>query len=208
MAKAKQDPRDTLTPVGVVSYPHLFKPQEGFNEGDKAKFGSVLVFPEGTDLTALKEAARAALEEKWGKKIPKKLNSPFRDAEDASEKAGYPENSVFINAKRREDFGPPLVIERYTDPATGKPAIITDPNAVYAGCEAIFHVSAYAYDVAGNKGVAFALNGVQKVADGDPIGRANPIDAFTAEEPVVADLDDVGEGEDEDEADGDMDAFM
>lgn len=190
-----------ITPVGILSYPHVFVPQAGFNEGDDPKYGGVIIFEEGTDLTELKAAANAAVQEKWGDKPPKNLRSPFRD--DWEDRKGYPENSVYINAK---SSGKPGVVSRYQDPATGRAAVITDPADIYPGALVRFSVTAFAYDVKGNKGVSFALNNVQKWADGERLdGRASAADEFDAEAPVTAeDFDGGEESSDENE----MQAFM
>jgi hypothetical protein len=184
--------RKVITPVGILSYPHLFTPQDPMEECGTPKYAAVLIFEEGTDIAPLRKAVAAAAQEKFGGKTKAllkagKLRLPFRD--DWEEK-GYPENSIFINAKTTN---PPGVVGRYADPATGKAQRITeDSEEIYPGARCKFSVTAFGYDVKGNKGVAFALNNVQKWEDGERLdGRVKAEDEFEAEAPVTADLDDL-----------------
>lgn len=195
------DTKRAVTPVGILSYPHLFKPQAGFNEGDEPKYSAVIIFEEGTDLADLKAVAAAAAKEKWGDKVPKNLRSPFR--EDWEDRKGYPENSVYINAKSSSQPG---IVSRYNDPKTGKVAVITDESELYPGCKVRLSISAFAYDRAGNRGVAFALNNVQKWDEGERLdGRASAADEFTGEDLPEADLGELGPQGSDDEV---MAAFM
>lgn len=189
-----------ITPIALLSYPHLFKPQPPMEEGGKEKFAATFVFPAGTDLTPLKEAVLAAATEKWGDKAAGmirsgKLRSPFRDDDDK----GYPEGSTFIGCRSDSQPG---VVSKYADPETGKAREITDPEEIWAGCEVKGLVHAYAYDRAGNKGVTFSLDGIQKWGDGTVRfdGRVKAEDAFDAVAPAVADLSDLT-GEDEESDD-------
>lgn len=218
------NPRRVTTPVGRLSYPHLFTPQEPFRnakgepQGDP-KYSGVLIFDEeaqGSDkFQAMKKAVTAAGIEKFGeaefKKLlkGKRLRLPFRD--DWEDK-GYPENSVYINAKSSDQPG---IVDRYADPSTGKARRITDQEEVYPGMYAVFSVTAFGYDVNGNKGIAFAINNVQKWEDGERLdSRVAAEDEFDAEAPVEADLSDMDEDEDEtdtaedSEDEDDLAAFM
>jgi hypothetical protein len=160
-------------------------------EGGAKKYGAVLIFEEGTDLAALRSIVATAAEEKFGSKAKtllkgNKLRLPFRDE---WEDKGYPENSIFINAKTTN---PPGIVSRYQDPETGKAQVITDADEMYPGAQVRFSVTAFGYDVKGNKGVAFALNNVQKWGEGDRLdGRVKAEDEFEAEAPVTAELGDL-----------------
>lgn len=179
-----------FTPQAVLSYPHLFEPNTppGATE---AVYSCALVFEQGTDLTEMKKAAVEAAKEKFGAKAEAlirdgKLKLPFRtDAEDK----GYPEGSIFMNVKNKQKPG---IVSIYPGP-DGKPTAITDPSQVYAGCKVRASLRAYAYDVSGNKGVAFALGNLQKLADGDRLdGRKRAEDEFEADlSAKPADLDDI-----------------
>ena len=179
-----------ITPQAVLSYPHLFEPNlpPGASE---AVYSCALVFEKGTDLGELRKAAIAAANEKFGNKAEAlvrdgKLRLPFRtDAEDK----GYPEGAVFMNVKNKSKPG---IVSIYAG-ADGKPTSIEDPAQIYAGCKVRASLRAYAYDVSGNKGVAFSLGNLQKLADGDRLdGRVKASDEFEADLSVApADLEDI-----------------
>jgi hypothetical protein len=178
-----------ITPKGRLSYPHLFEPQLPPN-GKEAVYSCTLVFEDGTDLSALEKLADEAGTEKFGAKYAalkksREFRMPFRTDGEAK---GYPEGSTFINIKSKNAPG---IVSIYPG-EDGKPAKITDPSQVYAGCFARASVRAYGYDTAGNKGIAFALNNVQKLADGDRLdGRIRAEDEFEADANASADLNDL-----------------
>lgn len=187
--------KSLITPLAILSYPYLFKPQKAQNEGDKDKFSAALIFTkenQGPLFTALKQAVIATAMEKWGDKAAGmitrgSLRTPFRT--DVEEK-GYPEGSVFINP--RSDRAPG-VVTAYLDPATNKARVITDPDEAYAGSIVRASVVPFAYDVSGNKGVSFALNNVQVVVNDTEEaprldGRRAAEDEFGAEPLPEADL--------------------
>jgi len=161
-----------MTPEFRVSFPNVFKPGRALQEGAEPKYGMSMLFPKGADLKALKAAAAAAAKEKWGDKIPKGIRDPFRD-QGEKEYEGYEDGAIFINATSK--LKPGLVDSQRED-------IISDEE-FYAGCYARATINAFAYDTAGNKGVAFGLNNVQKLRDGDPLGgRVRAADDFEAVE--------------------------
>jgi hypothetical protein len=59
----------------------------------------------------------------------------------------------------------PMVVDQAKQP-------ILDETQVYSGCFALAIVNFYAYDTAGNKGIACALDGIMKTADGPKLGGA------------------------------------
>jgi hypothetical protein len=136
----------------------------------------------------LEKAAILAAEEKFGSKAAEmlrtgKLRSPFRT--DGEEK-GYGPGSIYINASSKHQIG---VVDRYKDPATGKPRVIDDPSEVYAGAQVIAAINFYAYDFNGNRGVAAGLNALQKVGDGERLdGRRKAEDLFDGEDLTEATL--------------------
>lgn len=172
-----------ITPEGILSYPHLFEPQQPKGGEGKAKYSAALIFLAGTDLSEMKKAAIAAGVEKWGETKfadmvkKKQIRMPFREGEEK----GYPDGSTFINIRSDNQPG---VVDRIQDPKTGKPRVITDEGEVYAGCRVRASVSAFAYDTNGNKGVTFGLNNIQKLGDGERLdGRTRAEDDFDAEAP-------------------------
>ena len=164
-----------MTPEFRVSFPAVFKPRSATNDGDAGtpKYGITMLFAKNADLSKLKAAAQAAAKEKWGDKIPKNLRSPFRD-QGEKELEGYVEGCVFITATSLQKPG--LVDRNRED--------IIDETEFYAGCYARATVRAFAYDKKGNKGVAFGLNNIQKLRDGEPLsGRTRAQDDFADDLP-------------------------
>lgn len=169
-------PQKLFTPKFRVSFANVFRPQAplpGTPAGAKPKYGLTMLFAKDADLTALRQAAHAAAVEKFGDKLKdpafqKRLRSPFRDQ---GEKTfdGYVAGAVFINATSSQKPG---LVDQDVNP-------IIEESQFYSGCYAIATVNAFAYDTAGNVGVAFGVNNIQKVADGEPLGgRTRPEDDF------------------------------
>lgn len=158
------------TPLATLSYPHLFTPDDF---GGKAKYSATFVFaPDAVDsdeYRALVKAAEEAAVGRFGAKA-NKVTSPFLDA-DPDE--GWTEGSKMIRC--RSDYRP-KVVGKLRDGETGKLIPIDDAEAVYPGCLVHGAVTPFAYDSNGNKGVAFALVGVQKWDDGERIGGGSNVD--------------------------------
>lgn len=189
-----------MTPKAILSYPHLDEPQPGQN-GGKAKYSCTLIFPAGTDLSALEAAATAAAYAKFGAKAKAMLQSgvlTLRGGKGAtirtdSAAKGYPEGSVFVNVRTERQPG---MVYLWAD-ASGRPAPIPQEKIVddlYPGAFVRASINAFGYDNSGNKGVSFALNNIQKLGDGPRLdGRAAAQDEFEADlNAAPADLADVG----------------
>lgn len=159
------------TPEFRVSFPNIFAPS-AFT-GQEAKYGITMLFPKTTDLSAMKKLAKDAVEKKWpDPKIRAKVmanpnfRNPFRDGDtEKPDVAGY-EGMIFVRANSKQKVG---LVDRNALP-------ITDENGFYAGCFARATVTAYGYDRAGNIGVTFGLQGVQKLRDGEAFNGRKPIE--------------------------------
>lgn len=170
---------NVTTPLARASYAHVFKPQAPMKDNPNAtpKYSLTLLFPLEADLTLLKKMAHEAIVKKWGAdetKWPRNgegvltLRSPFRDQGEKAA-AGYVKGAKFINVSSEQK---PQLLD-----ALGRP--IDDESMFYSGCWCWVTVNAYAYDKAGNKGVAFGLQNVQKLADDEPLsGRARAESEF------------------------------
>lgn len=167
--KEKKQSIRVVTPHFRVSFPHLDKPHSGFKNQEPV-YSLQMLFPKGTDLTEMKKAVHQAKVNKWGPnkdKWPKNLRSPFKDG----------------NEKNLENYVDMTVIEARTKL---KPGIvdrdlneIMDAKEVYAGCWGRATLTCYAYDNAGNRGVSFGLQNVQKVKDDKAFsGKKNAKDDF------------------------------
>lgn len=211
-----------LTPKCVLSFPTLFEPRQVNNQGEP-KYSVALVFPEGTDLSELKKAALEVARAAFGPRAPnmirnQKVRWPFRgvkepgpdDADDMAAKGYdvYGEGTVFTNASKQSKHGQPGIVSLIPDPETGAPAVIISqdgdirfsdgtvvPKArpIWAGCEGQAHVTVYAYDVSGNKGVTLGLNHIQITGDGEHRldNRTTAAAVFEADPDAVPDLSDL-----------------
>ena len=157
------------TPEFRVSYANVFEPAKF--EGQPSKYGVTMLFPKTADISGLKKLAAAAVAEKWPAKEqrPKGLRSPFRDGDtEKQDTQGY-EGMIFIRANSKQKPG---VVDRQRN-------MIVDDSEFYSGCYARATLTAYAYDTKGNRGVAFGLQNIQKLRDGEPFsGRTNAEDDF------------------------------
>lgn len=168
-----------MTPEFRVSYPNVFQARADF-DGQEPKFSIVMLFDKKTDITALKKLAQSVVEEKWPDpaKRPKNLRNPFRDGDKEKEGMDGYAGVIFLRAASKTRPG---LVDQALQP-------IIEASEFYAGCFARATINAFAYDKAGNTGVSFGLQNIQKLRDGDPFsGRTKAEDDFSA-----ADID--GEG--------------
>lgn len=148
------------TPPFRVSFPDVFQARS--YEGGEARFSITMLFPEGTDLTALKKAVKEVIVEKYPdpEKRPKNLRLPFRDGGEKDHLDGYEEGVTFVRAVSTAQ---PEVLDR-----NGQE--VTSARDFYAGCYADAFIAPFFYDKKGNKGVSFGLRSVRKLADGVAFG--------------------------------------
>lgn len=168
--QSKKDNGIIYSPVGRVSFPYVFEKNE-YNS--PPKYELTLLFPPGTDLTELKNAARSIAKEKWGDRLPRGLRNPFRDAAEKEGIDGYEPGWIFVAFRTTRRPG---VVDAKVQP-------IIDDEEFYPGCWARVTCSPYAYNRKGNAGVAFGLNNVQKMKEDESFqGGTAAEDDF---EPVV-----------------------
>ncbi len=177
------------TPKARLSYPYLFTPKRAKKDGEKDKFCTALIFEEGADLKPMKETAMRVAQARWPD-APNLIRAgrmrwPFRgDPEDVREK-GYPLGSTFMNVSAGENR--PGVVDASKNN-------VTDSNEAYAGRYVFVSLTAYTYDVNGNRGVTFGLNNVQLLEHGERLdGRLAAADEFDVEDTGVEGMDDLGE---------------
>ena len=165
-----------VTPEFIASYLHVFEKQKFDGQSDdEARYSVQMVFPKGTDLSVLKDAANTAMKDKFGhdkEKWPKKMQSPFRDGNEERDGEGIYEDAVYVNCRSKRQPG-------VVDEAVQQ---IINPDDFWSGCIAKAQVQAFAYSHSGNNGVAFSLLLIQKVKDGERLGGTpdKPEDVFTA----------------------------
>lgn len=186
-----------------LSYANVWSPEPPFDNPDgPKKYSSALLFPKNDKankealLNAINEAKEKGKGAKWGGVIPKNLDIGIRDGNDKlmpdgeTVLEGY-EDMKYINAKANEGYQPPIVNRRAVP--------ITDQSEVYSGCYCNVFVDVFPYSSAGKKGVSFGLVGIQKIADGEPLGATFSINKFD----VFDDGDAVSSVDDDDNDDWD-----
>lgn len=175
MAKQKAGEK-VVTPKGRLSYPSLFTPDT--SDMGKNNYCCTLLFDERDSAVAdgvkeLKKAvlkvARAVL---GGDAKMKDFKHPFRAGDLKAGKNPEYAHMTYISAKSK--YRPGIVDAKVRE--------IHDEADVYAGCYCKMSVIPYWFDQKGNKGVAFRLCNVQKVADGEHLGASagNAADDFEA----------------------------
>ena len=151
--------RGICTPNAILCFPSLFQPKR-FEGSDQEKYEAVLVFPAGTDLSGLKENAKAALNERFPNGV-KGARNPFRNGDEVAEAWGeHFKGATFLRVSSQLK---PVIVDAGKRP-------ITDEEKVYSGCVVRAAVHAYAYDNRGNRGVGFGLDALQVVEAGERIG--------------------------------------
>ena len=168
-----------VTPEFRAAFISVFKATSMKNADgsvNKPKYSIRAAFPPAANLTPLKKEAEIAARDKWGDKIPKTLRSPFRLNEELENPViGIGDDWVIMSFSANEDRRPGIVDSKLQD--------IIDDSDVYSGAWYRAQVRAFAYENAGNKGVSFGLQNVQKLRDDDPLGNGR-IPANKAFEPV------------------------
>jgi ssDNA-binding protein len=157
------------SPVFRLSFPNLKQPKANF-EGQAPAYSIQMLFDETADLSKMRKAFEAAAVKKWGADYKKKVKFKHPTFKDGNE-------------KNLEDYKGKIVVEARTKQKPGVVDVnreeILDLNEVYAGCYCRATLTVFAYEKAGNKGVSFGLQNVQKVKDGPAFsGRKNAKDDF------------------------------
>lgn len=163
-----------------LSYVRLFEAQQVNGQGEASYSVGLLIpkdSPEVPKIKAAIEAEFSTLKARYPKlngKDPKVWTNPLRDGDEEKDGAEY-QGCYFINAKRKEKQGAPIVID-------GKKQYITDPNEVYSGSWGNVAVSFYPYEFTGKYGIGVGLNGVQKTKDDERLDGGTSIDDFDFED--------------------------
>jgi len=148
------------------SYVSIFTPKP--NKSGALKYSVTLLIPKTDKATLDKmktaiEAAKAAYIAKGGKALPKQLKTILHDGDGERPNGG--------------DFGPEckgcIVL---TVSSNNQPVIvdelkqtIIDQRDVYSGCYGRAIINFYVYNTEGSVGISAGLNGIMKLADGEPL---------------------------------------
>ena len=162
------NPAKVITGVCRLSYANIWQAKS--INGGAPKYSASVLIPKGDTKTVakVKVAIQAAYEEGEGKlkgngkTAPSlaSLKTPFRDGDterpDDEAYAGH----WFINANSN---AAPGVVDANREP-------IYDTSEIYSGVYARVSLSFYAFNSNGNRGIACALQNIQKVRDGEALG--------------------------------------
>ena len=173
--------RTIATPAGLLSYPKVFRAEASPLNPNKPKFSCSILVPKEAKLDSLIEECRKVAKELFGSKFSGKLGQfgdkqPIKDGDLKGE--GDPAVGHWILTANASDKRKPFVFDRFNKQ-------IEDENEIYGGAIGILWVQPVAYDHEGVKGVKLTIEGVQKLADGEPFQkRWSPMDVSgTAEIP-------------------------
>lgn len=164
---------NTKVRIGEVrlSYCHLFQP-EAVADGGEKKYSVSIIIPKSNtklvaEIKAAIEAAAAAGISKFGGRRPANLKTPLRDGDlERADDDAYAD-AWFINASSK---GKPGVVKVMNVQGEKKLVEVTNEEEVYSGCYGYVSVNFFAFNNAGNKGVAAGLNNVLKTKDGTFLG--------------------------------------
>jgi hypothetical protein len=169
-----------------LAFPNLFKPEAVGGSDTKYYSCAFPIVPGGENDKALDAAVEETAKAKWGPKAAAILKT-IKDKGDIGYKPrpltngegdvydGF-EGMYSVNATRREDKGPPLVVDRNATPLSA------NSGRIYGGCWVNATVEIWAQDNQYGKKINVQLRGVQFSRDGDAFGGGAPLseDEFAA----------------------------
>lgn len=159
---------DIKTPLARLAFAqNLFEAQT--TQSGKKQFNCTLLFPKGSDIAILQEAALKAAVEEWGEKAKqmiadKLIHSPFLDGDGPqgkSKKTGEPHKGfpghTFIRVISGEDY-PPKLFNKQVRPAT--------KSEVESGLLVYAVVNAFTWEnKEKGKGISFGVSMIQVAKD-------------------------------------------
>lgn len=184
---------DVTTGTVRLSYEHILKPY-AFRPGQEEKYSCTLLIDKNDKKTlqdinnAIAAAIEMGVEGKWNGSKPAKVQIPIHDGDgtrpsDGEEFGEECKGCFVMTASSNVDY-PPAVVDQRVQP-------IVDATEVYSGMYARVNVRFFPYNFNGRKGIGCALQAVQKVKDGEPLGasRPNPNNIFDNIEDVTSQAD-------------------
>ncbi len=181
---------------GLFSYVNAWEPKVNKKTNKEEGYSMALVFSKKDKVTArmVREGIDAAIDAGTaggfeGKVMSEKMIEKFKNGDDYPLKDGDEkdddilEGKFFINCRSKNKPG--IVDADVND--------ILDKKLLYSGCEGVVSVTFFPYNFEGKLGVGVALNNIQVLKQGDPLGAGNkkPSEEFKA-----VDIDDDDDDED------------
>lgn len=152
------------------SYVNVFRPKLNDMSG-KDEYSMAILIPKSDKATLdkIRAAVETAKKDKFGDKTPAKFRNPLRDGDEERPDDPAYQGHFFLNLKSKDKPG---IVDKDRQE-------IIDPDEFLSGDYCRVSMAAYAYDVSGNRGVAFGLGNVQVIAKGEPLtSRARAQDDF------------------------------
>ena len=179
MANPKYDPCTVVTGRNTkFSYLTINQPKIPLG-GNRPKYSASLIIPKSDTVTVekIRAAIQAAYEEGQYKLMGKSkivprledLKTPLRDGDKVHPDDEAYRNCWFLSAS---NYDRPVVVDADRNP-------ILDSSELYSGIIGRASITFFAFYHDVNKGIACGLNGLQKLADGTPLGnRRNVAEDF------------------------------
>lgn len=159
-----------------LSYLNAFTPKL-MQDGTTEKYSVTLLIPKKDKQTldkikaAMEEAKKQFQQKNPGKRIPTNLKHTLHDGDGERPSGG--------------EFGPECKGHMVmTVSSKNKPVLVyadktplTEPTELYSGCYGRAVLNFYVYDTSGSIGISAGLNGIMKIADGEPLAGGVVTDA-------------------------------
>ena len=180
MAKAMNPTKVITGPETRWSYANVWE-AKSINGGAPKFSVSLIIKKDDPTVEKIKAAIRAAYDEGQaklkgnGKSVPPlaAIKNPLRDGDlERPDDPAYA-GAYFVNANNQTAPG---IVDADRQP-------ILEHREVYSGVYGRASISFYAFNSAGNKGIACSLNNFQKIHDGEPLGgHSRAEDDFATDE--------------------------
>ena len=156
MATKEKDNCKVVTGEVRFSYAHVFEPASFAGDESNKKYSCAILIPKKDKKTL--DKCRAAIEAAMANgKLKSLKDNPLRDGDDERPDDEAYAGMMYVNAKSTRK---PQVVDANLDP-------IMDQDEFYSGCFGRASITFYNYEFGGKKGVAVALNNLQKTKDGE-----------------------------------------
>lgn len=149
------------------SYANVFEPTS-IQEGQEKKYNVSIIIDkkDKATLSKIEKAIKEATElgkAKLGGKIPTNLKTPLRDGDAERPDDEAYAGAMFLNAN---SLRKPGIVDEDLNP-------ILSRDEFYSGCYGRASITFFAFNTAGNKGIACGLNNLQKLEDGEPLSGSS-----------------------------------
>lgn len=170
-----KDPRRHV-PEFRGSFVHLARPHKVNDDSDPRYSMNIMLDPDNEEHMNFLDELEAWIEEVaidkfGGKTLPKKFNSPIKEANDEFEEPGEFADHVFFTAYKNADRGRPGILGPDLEPMDE----MDYDEELYSGAYYRATIRPWAWEhKTGGKGVSIALVNVLKTDDGDRLGSVDP----------------------------------